>query len=90
MRRSDLVGRNVVAQLGILPRILCIPWQVFARQLALNQFGIFGEEKNATLQPDSIRPLLDFAFQKRVDHVDPIRTKMTGKLGADAANPQLL
>ena len=69
MRRSDLVGRDVVAQLGIIRGILRIPRQVFARQLPLDQFGIFGEEKNASLQPDFVGPLFDFAFQKRVDHV---------------------
>ena len=72
VRRSDLVGRDVVAQLGIIPRILRIPRQVFARQLPLDQFRIFGEEKNASLQPHSVRPLFDLAFQKRVDHVEPV------------------
>jgi hypothetical protein len=82
MRRSDLVGRDIVAQLGIIRRILRIPGQIFARELPLDQFRIFGEKKNASPQPDFVRPLFDFAFQKRVDHVEPVGIKgfRTGRL----------
>jgi hypothetical protein len=72
VRRSDLIGRDVVAQLRIVGRILRIPGQVFTRELTLDEFRVFGEKKNAPLQPDSVRPLFDFAFQKRVDHVEPV------------------
>ncbi len=64
MRGSDFVGGNVVAQFGIVGRIFRIPGQVFARQLPLDQVWIFGEKKNASLQPDLIRPLFDLAFEK--------------------------
>ena len=60
MSRSNLVGRNVVAQLGIVRRIFRIPRQVFAGELPLDQVWIFGEEKNTSLQPDPVRPLFNF------------------------------
>ena len=61
---SDLVGRNVVAQLGIVRGILRVPRQVFARQLPLDQLRVFGEKQNASLQTDFVGPLFDLAFQK--------------------------
>src|SRR5579862_3280110 len=64
MRRSYLVGRNIVAQFGIIRWIPRIPWQVFAGQLPLDEFRIFGEKKNASLQPDFIRPLFNLTFKK--------------------------
>ncbi len=78
MRWSDLVGGNVVAQLGISRRILRVPGQIFARQLPLDKFGIFSEEKNTSLQPHLIGPLFDFAFQKRDVHVEPVGVKNLG------------
>ena len=64
VRRSDLVGRNIVAQLGIIRRILRVPRQVVARKLPFDEFGIFGEKQNTSLQTDLVRPLFDLAFQK--------------------------
>jgi hypothetical protein len=63
VRRSDFVGRDVVAQLGILRRVLCIPGQIFAGKLAPDEFRIFGEKKNAPWQPNSTGPLFDFPLQ---------------------------
>src|ERR1019366_9540468 len=65
VRRRNFVGGDVVAQLGIALRMLCIPRQVLARQLTLDEFGIFGEEQNAPLKVDHVRALLNFAVQKR-------------------------
>ena len=48
MRGRNLVGRDVVAQLGIVCGILCVPRQIPAAELLLDQFGVFGEEKDAT------------------------------------------
>ncbi len=62
VRRGDLVGGNVVAQLGIVLRVGGVPGQVFARQLPLDQLGIFGEKKNAPLQAHAVRTLLDLAL----------------------------
>src|SRR5205807_5751154 len=60
----DLVGGDVVAQLGIVRRILGVPGQVLARQLTLDQFRIFGEEEDAPAEPHLVRPLFDLALQK--------------------------
>ena len=84
MRRGDLVGRDVVAQLGIIRRILRVPRQIFARQLPFDQFGVFGEEKNASAQPHLVRPLFDLAFKKRVDHVEPVGVKNLEQPEAEA------
>jgi len=62
MRRCNLVGRNVVAQLGIIRRVLRVPCQILPGELPLDQIRIFGEKKDASLQPDLVRPLFDFAF----------------------------
>jgi len=64
MRGRDLVGGNVIAQLGIVRGIFAVPGEIFARQLPLDQFGIFGEKENAALQPNFIRALFDFAFEE--------------------------
>ena len=69
VRGRDLVGRDVVAQLGIVRRVLGVPGQVFAGQLALDQFRVFGKEKNAPLQADFVGTFVDFAIQQRIDHV---------------------
>ena len=50
VRRRDLVGRDIVAQFGIALGMLRVPRQVFAGQLALDEFRIFGEKKNAPLR----------------------------------------
>jgi hypothetical protein len=54
VRGGDLVGRDVVAQLGIVGRIFIVPGQVFAGQLALDQFRVFGEEEDAPLQANFV------------------------------------
>ena len=64
MRGRNFVGRNVVAQFGIVRGILAIPGQIFAGQLPPDQFGIFGEKENASLQPNLIRTFFDFAFEQ--------------------------
>ena len=45
VRGSDLVGRNVVAQLRIIRRIFRVPGQILARELPLDKFRIFGEKE---------------------------------------------
>src|SRR5579863_3323051 len=45
-----------------------VPRQVFARQLSLDEFGIFGEEKDSPLQTNHVRALLNGAVQQRVVH----------------------
>ena len=64
MRGRDFVGRNVVAKLGIVRRILRVPGQIFARKLTLDKLRIFSEKKDATLKPDFVRTLFNLAFQK--------------------------
>jgi hypothetical protein len=39
--------------------------------LTLDEFWIFGEKENASLQSDFVRPLFDLAFQERIDHGNP-------------------
>jgi hypothetical protein len=56
-----------------------VPGQVFARELPLDQFGIFGEEKDSSLQSDHVRALFDFAFEERIDHVEPRRNQDWGR-----------
>jgi hypothetical protein len=68
VRRRDLVGGDVVAQLGIALGMLRVPGQVFACKLPLDQFGIFGEEKDSPLQVDHVRALLNGAVQQRIVH----------------------
>ena len=48
--------------------MLRVPGQVFARQLPLDEFGIFGEEKDSPLQTDHVRALLNGSVQQRVVH----------------------
>src|ERR1017187_3739941 len=68
MRRRDFVGRNIIAQLGITLRMLRVPRQVFSRQLTLDEFRIFGEEKDAPLQTYAVRTLGHGAMQQRRNH----------------------
>ncbi len=44
VRRSDFVSGDILAQFGIVLRILGVPGKVFASQLPLDQFRIFGEK----------------------------------------------
>ena len=41
--------------------MLRVPGQVFAGQLALDEFGIFGQEKDSSLQTDMVGALFDIA-----------------------------
>ena len=59
MRRSDLVGGDVVAELGIVLRIGGVPGNVFARELPLNELGIFAEKKYAPRKANAVRTFLD-------------------------------
>src|ERR1019366_521532 len=68
MRRRDFVGRNIIAQLGIALRMMRVPRQVFSRELALNEFRIFGEEKDASLQAHGIGAFGDRTGQQRTIH----------------------
>src|SRR5271165_1159645 len=72
VRRRDLVGRDVVAQLGIIRWIFRVPRQILTRELPLDQFGIFGEEQDASLQVHFFWPFFNLAVEKRVDHVEPV------------------
>ncbi|MGD0975211.1 MAG: hypothetical protein ABR866_14075 [Candidatus Korobacteraceae bacterium] len=54
MRRRDLVGGNVVTQLWIRRRIAGVPRQVFAGELAPDQFRVFGEKQYPSFETDSI------------------------------------
>src|SRR6266699_2189544 len=64
VRRSDLVSRNVVTQLRIVRGIFRVPRQILARKLTFDQLRIFRQKKNSPLQPNFVRPLFDFPFQK--------------------------
>ena len=75
VRRRDLVGRDVVAQLGIALGMRGVPGQVFARELALDQFRIFGEEKDSSLQFHSVRALGNRAVQQRIVHLKILSQK---------------
>jgi len=50
VRRRDFVVEMSSRSLDYSPDFR-IPRQVFAGQLPLDEFGIFGEEKDASLQP---------------------------------------
>ncbi len=45
--------------------MLGVPGKVFARKLALDEFGIFGEEQNAALETDHVGALGNGAVQQR-------------------------
>jgi len=64
-----LVGRDVIAELGIVGRIPGVPGQVFAGELTLDQFRVFGEEKNAPLQASLVGAFVDFSIQQGIDHI---------------------
>ena len=68
VRRRDLVGGDVVAQLGIALGMLGVPGQVFAGKLPLDELGIFGQEKDSPLQTDHVGALFNGAVQQRVIH----------------------
>jgi hypothetical protein len=70
VRRGDFVGRNVIAEFRIDGGILRVPRHIPARQLFLDQFRIFGEKQNASLQPNLVRTLFDLAFKQRRNHVN--------------------
>jgi hypothetical protein len=57
VRWCDLVGRNVIAQLGIVFRIFRIPWQILSGNLPFDQFRILRQKKNSPLQANFLRPL---------------------------------
>ncbi len=44
MRGRDFIRRDIIAKLGIIGRILCVPRQIFARKLLLDQVRIFGQK----------------------------------------------
>src|SRR4029077_3832283 len=64
----DLVRRDVVAQLGIVLRILRVPGQIFPRKLAANQLRIFSKKKDATFKFAFVRALQDSAGKQRWFH----------------------
>src|SRR5581483_11751757 len=68
VRGRDLVGGDVVAQLGIGGRIFRVPGEVLAGQLAADERGIFGEEQDAALEADLGGSLDDFAGEERRYH----------------------
>jgi len=61
MRGRNLVRGDIVAQLGIVLRVLCVPGQVFSGQLPPDQFWIFSQKKDTSLKFAGIRALLDAA-----------------------------
>ena len=69
VRGSDLIGRNVVTEFGIVRRILRVPRQIPTRQLFLDQLRVFSEKQNAPLQPHLVGALFDLAFKQRRNHV---------------------
>ena len=71
----DLVGRDVVAQLGIALRMRGVPRQVFARELTLDELRIFGEEKDSPLQLHPVGALGNSAVQQRVSHLKILSQK---------------
>ena len=54
--------------LGLRSGCCGVPGQVFAGELALDELGIFGEEKDAPLQTDHVRALGNGAVQQRIVH----------------------
>src|SRR5262249_44250923 len=75
--RGDLVGGDVVTQLGIVSGILGVPRQVFSRELPPNQLRVFGQKEYASLELDLIRPFLDATIEKRGFH-----KKILARLGS--------
>src|SRR5262249_4753969 len=68
MRRRDLVGGDVIAQLGIVLRVPGVPGQVLAGQLPPDQFRIFRKEKYPSLKLALAGALLDGAGKQRRFH----------------------
>ena len=68
MRRGDLIGGDVVAQLGIIGGVLRVPGQVFAGQLAPDQCRVFRKEQDASGQLDLGGTLRDGAVQEWIRH----------------------
>src|SRR5262249_24597101 len=68
VRRSDLVGRNVVAQPGVVSRIPGVPREVFSSQLLLDQGRVFRQEEDATLQTYCRCALFDLLVEKFLNH----------------------
>ena len=71
----DLVGGDVVAQLGIALGMRRVPGQVFAGELALDEFRIFGEKKDSPLQFHSVGALGNRAVQQRIGHLKILSQK---------------
>src|SRR5690606_40797528 len=63
--RRDLVGRDLVAQLGAQ---LLRQLQVLAFELAAHQFGIIYQEKHAALELQPLRSLADVELQEVGGH----------------------
>jgi len=79
MRRSNLIRRNIVTQLGILPRVRTIPRHIPSRQLSFDQFRIFGKKKNASPQPHFVRTLVDGTFKQRRNHASIVSPHLPGR-----------
>ena len=62
VRGSDLVGRDIIAQLGIFLRILGIPSQVLTRQLTPDELRILRQEKNSPWQAHFVWTFFNFAL----------------------------
>ncbi len=84
VRRGDLVGRDVVAQLGIALRVSGVPGKVFAGELALDELRVFGEEKDPPLQLHSVRALGNRAVQQRISHLKILSQKSRAGLRVTA------
>src|SRR5205807_10054415 len=52
VRRGDLVGRDVIAQFGILLRITGVPRQILPGKLTPNQLRVFGEKEDTSRKPN--------------------------------------
>ena len=68
VRRGDLVGGDVVAQLGIFFRMARVPGQIFARQLPLDERRIFSQKQDPARQLHPVGQLADLAAEQRVRH----------------------
>ena len=66
--RRDFVSRNIIPQLGVIHRVLGVPWQIFTGQLPPDQLWIFRKKKDAAGELHRRRTLADFALEQKVGH----------------------
>ena len=65
---ASVIGGDVIAKLGIVGRVLRVPWKVLAGKLAFDQLRVFGQEQDAAFELDLSGTLLDLAVLNRSGH----------------------